>query len=55
VETIEEEDVGENDRLRKRKSLSSMPASFSPESSGQLEREKSPRLFKRAKNKRMVV
>lgn len=42
------EDLG----LKKRKSLSSMPQSFSPESSGQLGREKSPRLFKRSKGKK---
>ena len=42
------EDLG----LKKRKSLSSMPQSFSPESSGQLGREKSPRLFKRSKGRK---
>ena len=46
--TAQNDDLG----LKKRKSLSSMPASFSPESSGQLGREKSPRLFKRSKGKK---
>jgi hypothetical protein len=48
-----EDEYVESEGLRKRKSLSTMPATFSPESSGQIDRAKSPRLLKRAKNKKM--
>ena len=51
----EPEEAYVSEGLRKRKSLSTMPATFSPESSGQTDREKSPRLLKRSKNKKMFA